>query len=106
VSKKGNAGIIHSLRGRLSNNQLKPGLLQEAESQKCVLLVFIDDATNVYAEVDLEMKAKAPAECEISKTVDEVRNGKGFPSTMNFLEVPYQGLRLSNGLVKEPGCRV
>ena len=30
VRKKGNAGIIHGLRGKPSNNQLKPGLLEKA----------------------------------------------------------------------------
>ena len=30
VLKNGNAGIIHGLRGKLSNNQLEPGLLEKA----------------------------------------------------------------------------
>jgi len=30
VLKKGNAGIIHGLRGKPSNNQLEPGLLEKA----------------------------------------------------------------------------
>ena len=30
VRKEGNAGIIHGLRGKPSNNQLKPGLLEKA----------------------------------------------------------------------------
>lgn len=42
------------------------------------------DTTNIYAEVDMEMKAKALAHCEIQQTGANVLNGKGR-TTMDFL---------------------
>jgi integrase len=43
------------------------------------------DTTNVYAEVDLEMKAKALAHCEIF-TSGHASNWKELPELMAFLK--------------------
>jgi site-specific recombinase XerD len=43
------------------------------------------DTTNIYAEVDMEMKAKALAHCEIRQTTAGVMNGKGR-MMMDFLK--------------------
>ena len=44
------------------------------------------DTTNVYAEVDLEMKAKALAHCEIFTSEQDTRRWKEQPSLMAFLK--------------------
>lgn len=43
------------------------------------------DTTNIYAEVDLEMKAKALAHCEILSEVKEIRTWNTNPDLMAFL---------------------
>jgi len=43
------------------------------------------DTTNIYAEVDLEMKTKALAHCEILSTVDK-KNWQENPELMSFLK--------------------
>lgn len=43
------------------------------------------DTTNIYAEVDMEMKAKTLTHCEIQETSAGVMDGKGR-ATMDFLK--------------------
>jgi integrase/recombinase XerD len=45
------------------------------------------NTTNIYAEVDLEMKAKALATCEIHGTVP-LKHWKEDTSLMQFLQAP------------------
>jgi integrase/recombinase XerD len=44
------------------------------------------DTTNVYAEIDLEMKAKALAKCEISGPKKTVKPWRTDPSLMAYLK--------------------
>jgi len=43
------------------------------------------DTTNVYAEIDLEMKAKALAHCEIFSSGQTTKHWKDNPGLMAFL---------------------
>jgi site-specific recombinase XerC len=43
------------------------------------------DTTNVYAEVDLQMKAKPLAKCDISKQSDPGKRWRDQPTLMEFL---------------------
>jgi hypothetical protein len=43
------------------------------------------DTTHVYAEVDMEMKAKPLARVDISTSPEAARRGHATPSLMNFL---------------------
>jgi site-specific recombinase XerD len=43
------------------------------------------DTTHIYAEVDMEMKAKALASVDISDQLQSPRNRKELPSLMTFL---------------------
>ncbi len=44
------------------------------------------ETTNIYAEVDLEMKAKALAHCEIFSSGKAAKNWKEQPKLMAFLK--------------------
>ena len=44
------------------------------------------DTTNVYAEVDLDMKAKALASVDIAGLPGSLRRRKAAPSVMDFLQ--------------------
>jgi len=41
--------------------------------------------TNIYAEIDLEMKAKALAKCEVTDTSKPQRHWRDDPALMTFL---------------------
>jgi hypothetical protein len=43
--------------------------------------------TNVYAEVDLEMKAKALATCEVEPATSDDKHWKDQPDLMEFLRL-------------------
>jgi len=43
------------------------------------------DTTNIYAEVDLEMKAKALAKCEVTSTNNSNRHWRDDQALMTFL---------------------
>jgi integrase len=43
------------------------------------------DTTNIYAEIDLEMKAKALAKCEITNAHNSNRHWRDDPTLMTFL---------------------
>jgi hypothetical protein len=43
------------------------------------------DTTNIYAEIDLEMKAKALAKCEVSDASNPKRRWRDDPALMTFL---------------------
>jgi hypothetical protein len=43
------------------------------------------DTTNIYAEIDLEMKAKALAKCEVTPTSLSNRRWRDDPELMTFL---------------------
>ena len=43
------------------------------------------DTTNIYAEIDLEMKAKALAKCEITGANNPKRHWRDDPALMTFL---------------------
>ena len=42
------------------------------------------DTTNIYAEIDLEMKAKAPAKCEVADPSTTKRRWRDDPAPMAF----------------------
>src|SRR2546422_3074815 len=43
------------------------------------------DTTNIYAEIDLEMKAKALAKCEVTNASQPTRHWRDDPALMTFL---------------------
>ena len=43
------------------------------------------DTTNIYTEIDLEMKAKALAKCEITGANNPKRHWRDDPALMTFL---------------------
>ena len=43
------------------------------------------DTTNIYAEIDLEMKAKALAKCEVANPNSSTRHWRDDPALMTFL---------------------
>ena len=43
------------------------------------------DTTNIYAEIDLEMKAKALAKCEVTNAGSSNRHWRENPALMTFL---------------------
>jgi hypothetical protein len=43
------------------------------------------DTTNIYAEMDLEMKAKALAKCEVVEADKTARRWRDDPALMTFL---------------------
>ena len=43
------------------------------------------DTTNIYAEIDLEMKAKALAKCEVTNAGSSNRHWREDPTLMTFL---------------------
>ena len=43
------------------------------------------DTTNIYAEIDLEMKAKALAKCAVTDTTKSKRRWRDDPALMTFL---------------------
>jgi integrase/recombinase XerD len=43
------------------------------------------DTTNIYAEMDLEMKAKALARCEVAEASEPQRHWREDPALMTFL---------------------
>ena len=43
------------------------------------------DTTNIYAEMDLEMKAKALAKCEVTDASQPRRHWRDDPALMTFL---------------------
>jgi integrase/recombinase XerD len=46
--------------------------------------------TNVYAEIDLEMKAKALAKCEVGEGSESGKHWRDQPSLMEFLRILYR----------------
>ena len=45
------------------------------------------DTTNIYAEIDFEMKAKALAQCEVpASALDTIDNWSNNPELMTFLK--------------------
>jgi integrase/recombinase XerD len=46
------------------------------------------NTTNIYAEIDLEMKAKALAKCELTEKLKSTRHRRQDPSLMEFLHNP------------------
>jgi hypothetical protein len=43
------------------------------------------DTTNIYAEIDLEMKARALAKCEVTNANSSNRHWRDDPALMTFL---------------------
>jgi hypothetical protein len=47
--------------------------------------MFLSDTTNIYAEIDLETKAKALAKCEVTDACQPKRHWRDDAALMTFL---------------------
>ena len=73
----------HSIRHTTATHLLRAGL--DINTVRAWLGHVSLDTTNIYAEVDLEMKAKALARCEVTDTNKSKRHWRDDPALMTFL---------------------
>jgi len=65
----------HSIRHTTATHLLRAGV--DINTVRAWLGHVSLDTTNIYVEVDLEMKAKALAKCEVTNTIRTTRTGTG-----------------------------
>jgi integrase/recombinase XerD len=73
----------HSIRHSTASHLLRAGV--DINTIRAWLGHVSLDTTNIYAEIDLEMKAKALAKCEVSNTSNSKRRWREDPALMAFL---------------------
>ena len=73
----------HSIRHSTATHLLRAGV--DINTIRAWLGHVSLDTTNIYAEIDLEMKAKALARCEVTDTSKSKRRWRDDPALMTFL---------------------
>jgi integrase/recombinase XerD len=73
----------HSIRHTTATHLLRAGV--DINTVRAWLGHVSLDTTNIYAEIDLEMKAKALAKCEVSDASGPKRHWREDPALMTFL---------------------
>jgi site-specific recombinase XerD len=73
----------HSIRHTTATHLLRAGV--DINTIRAWLGHVSLDTTNIYAEIDLEMKAKALAKCEVTHPNSSPRHWKDDPALMTFL---------------------
>jgi integrase/recombinase XerD len=73
----------HSVRHSTASHLLRAGV--DINTIRAWLGHVSLDTTNIYAEIDLEMKAQALAKCEVSNTSNSKRRWREDPALMSFL---------------------
>ena len=73
----------HSIRHSPATHLLRAGV--DINTIRAWLRHVSLDTTNVYAEIDLEMNAKALARCEVTDTSKSKRRWRDDPALMTFL---------------------
>jgi len=73
----------HSIRHSTATHLLRAGV--DINTIRAWLGHVSLDTTNIYAEIDLEMKAKALAKCEVTNTNNSKRYWRDDPALMAFL---------------------
>jgi integrase/recombinase XerD len=73
----------HSIRHTTATHLLRAGV--DINTIRAWLGHVSLDTTNIYAEIDLEMKAKALAKCEITNARNSNRHWRDDPTLMTFL---------------------
>ena len=73
----------HSIRHTTATHLLRAGV--DINTVRAWLGHVSLDTTNIYAEIDLEMKAKALARCEVSEASKPTRRWRDDPALMTFL---------------------
>jgi site-specific recombinase XerD len=73
----------HSIRHTTASHLLRAGV--DINTVRAWLGHVSLDTTNIYAEIDLEMKAKALARCEVTDTSKSKRHWRDDPALMTFL---------------------
>jgi site-specific recombinase XerD len=73
----------HSIRHSTATHLLRAGV--DINTIRAWLGHVSLDTTNIYAEIDLEMKAKALAKCEVTNTNNPKRRWRDDPALMMFL---------------------
>jgi len=73
----------HSIRHTTATHLLRAGVY--INTVRAWLGHVSLDTTNIYAEIDLEMKAKALAKCEVTNTNNSNRHWRDDPALMTFL---------------------
>jgi integrase/recombinase XerD len=73
----------HSIRHSSASHLLRAGV--DINTIRAWLGHVSLDTTNIYAEIDLEMKAKALAKCELAPNSKPARPWRGQPALMDFL---------------------
>jgi integrase/recombinase XerD len=73
----------HSIRHSTATHLLRAGV--DINTIRAWLGHVSLDTTNIYAEIDLEMKAKALAKCEVTNTNGSKRHWRDDPALMAFL---------------------
>jgi integrase/recombinase XerD len=73
----------HSIRHTTASHLLRAGV--DINTVRAWLGHVSLDTTNIYAEIDLEMKAKALAKCEVTETSKSKRHWRDDPALMTFL---------------------
>lgn len=73
----------HTIRHTTATHLLRAGV--DINTVRAWLGHVSLDTTNIYAEIDLEMKAKALAKCEVTETSTPKRHWRDDPALMTFL---------------------
>jgi site-specific recombinase XerD len=73
----------HSIRHTTATHLLRAGV--DINTVRAWLGHVSLDTTNIYAEIDLEMKAKALAKCEVTNAGSSNRHWREDPALMTFL---------------------
>ena len=73
----------HSIRHSTAEHLLRAGV--DINTIRAWLGHVSLDTTNIYAEIDLEMKAKALAKCEVADASKPKRHWRDDPALMTFL---------------------
>jgi site-specific recombinase XerD len=73
----------HSIRHTTATHLLRAGV--DINTIRAWLGHVSLDTTNIYAEIDLEMKAKALAKCEVAHPNSSTRHWRDDPALMTFL---------------------
>jgi integrase/recombinase XerD len=73
----------HSIRHTTATHLLRAGV--DINTIRAWLGHVSLDTTNIYAEIDLEMKAKALAKCEVTNPNSSTRHWRDDPALMTFL---------------------
>jgi integrase len=81
------SGFIPTMR--LSRRDLRSNLLRAGVDINTIIRGWLGhvslDTTNIYAEIDLEMKAKALANCELVSESKPRKRWREQPALMDFL---------------------